>query len=86
MTDILINDNNLDYFYALVTFLNFEPLSNDALWKYLSDWTKTRNSKKENEMRDKRLKYWESLLSKFLILHRTLADCIFFNGIFFFEF
>jgi transcription termination factor 2 len=70
--------NSINDFYALVKFLNFEPLSEFGLWKYLfaTMLTKTVKPTKDNEMREKRCNHWVFLLSKFLILRRTKADKI----------
>ena len=70
--------NSINDFYSLIKFLNFEPLSEFGLWKYLfaTMLSKVVKPTKDNEIREKRCNQWVFLLSKYLILRRTKADKI----------
>ena len=55
--------------------MNFQPLDDFSLWKYLFA-SEQGKAIKSNETREKRCSHWTLLLSEYLILRRTKADKI----------
>lgn len=69
--------NSINDLYSLTKYLNFEPLDDFVLWKYLfASEQVTKAQTKNNEIREKRCSQWILLLSEYLILRRTKADKI----------
>ena len=71
--------NSLNDLYSLVKFLNFEPLDNFSLWKYIFASEKFTASANQvptaNSLeRTKRLDNWTTFLSDYLMLRRTKQD------------
>ncbi len=69
--------NSLNDLYSLVKFMNFDPLNDFSLWKYLfaseTFSARTRNQV-QSEEREKRVGTWLQLLADYLILRRTKLD------------